>query len=344
MASPNMDPTKLDTAAVEAYLKGHIDGFEGPMTAEKFANGQSNPTFKLITPKRNYVLRRKPPGQLLKSAHAVDREFRVQSALWETDVPVAKMYTLCEDDSVIGSMFYVMEAVEGRNIGLPTMDEVPFGQRRRINEEMARVLARIHAVDLDAVGLSDYGPEGNYYARQIGRWTKQYRASETEHIPAMEELMAWLNDNIPEDDGLRTLAHGDYRIDNMLFHPTDPTCVAVLDWELSTTGHPYADVAAVVMQWNMPQESRGLEGVDRKAQGVMEDEEFIEAYCRNAGISEIPGFGFYLAFTCFRMAGILQGIRKRLIDGTASNPARAAQVSAGVPRFAEFGLEAARTV
>lgn len=344
MASPNTDPTKLDVEAVDAYLTKHIDGFAGPVTAEKFANGQSNPTFKLITPRRNYVLRRKPPGQLLKSAHAVDREFRVQSALWDTDVPVAKMYVLCEDDDVIGSMFYVMEAVEGRNINLPTMDEVPFDQRRQINEEMARVLARIHAVDLDAVGLSDYGPEGNYYARQIGRWTKQYRASETEHIPAMEELMTWLNDNIPEDDGLRTLVHGDYRIDNMLFHPTEPRCVAVLDWELSTTGHPYADVAAVVMQWNMPRESRGLEGVDRKAQGVMEDREFIEAYCRNAGISGIPGFGFYLAFTCFRMAGILQGIRKRLIDGTASNPERAAQVAAGVPRFAEFGLEAARTV
>ncbi len=340
----NQDPTKIDIAAVEAYLKDRIEGFKGPITAEKFANGQSNPTFKLLTPSGNYVLRRKPPGQLLKSAHAVDREFRVQSALWETDVPVAKMYLLSDDDSVVGSQFYVMEAVEGRNINLPTMPEVAHDQRRQINDEMARVLSCIHGVDLASVGLSDYGPEGNYYERQIGRWTKQYRASETDDQPAMEELMTWLANNIPAEDGLRTLAHGDYRIDNLLFHTTDPRCVAVLDWELSTTGHPYADVAAVVMQWGMPEESRGLEGVNRKAQGVMEDQEFIDTYCRYAGISEIPQFGFYLAFTCFRMAGILQGIKKRLIDGTASNPTRAAQAAAGVPRFAEAGLAAARSV
>ena len=341
---PDMDPTKLDVEAVGRWAEANIDGFQGPVTADKFQNGQSNPTFRLSTPARQYVLRRKPPGQLLKSAHAVDREYRVQSALWPTEVPVAKMYALCEDDDVIGSMFYIMEAVEGRNINLPTMPEVDHDQRRQINAEMARVLAAIHAVDVDAVGLGDYGPAGNYYERQIGRWSKQYRASETDHQPAMEELMAWLNDNIPADDGLRTLAHGDYRIDNMLFHPTEPKCVAVLDWELSTTGHPYADVAAVVMQWQMPEESRGLAGVDRKAQGVMEDQEFIDAYCKQAGISEIPQFGFYMAFTCFRMAGILQGIKKRLIDGTASNPERARTAAAGVPRFAEAGLAAARTV
>ncbi len=337
----NQDPTKLDVEAVEAYLKDHIEGFQGPVTAEKFENGQSNPTFKLITPNANYVLRRKPPGQLLKSAHAVDREYRVQSALWETEVPVAKMYVLCEDESVIGSMFYVMEAVEGRNINLPTMPEVPKEQRKLINWEMARVLARIHGVDLDEVGLSDYGPEGNYYRRQIDRWTKQYRASQTDDLPEMEELIQWLNDNIPEDDGLRTLAHGDYRIDNMLFHPTEPRCVAVLDWELSTIGHPYADVAAVIMQWQMPEESRGLMGVDRQEVGVMEDREFVDAYCQERGIAEIPQFNFYLAFTFFRMAGILQGIKKRLIDGTASNPARAKQAAEGVPKFVAGGLAAA---
>ncbi|OWU85776.1 aminoglycoside phosphotransferase [Oceanicola sp. 22II-s10i] len=340
----NSDPTKLDTAAVEAYMARTIPGFQGPLTAQKFDNGQSNPTFKLTSPSGQYVLRRKPPGQLLKSAHAVDREFRVQSALWDTEVPVAKMYTLCEDDDVLGSMFYIMEAVEGRNIQAPDMPDVPREQRRLINEEMARVLACIHAVDVDAVGLSDYGPAGNYYERQIGRWTKQYRASETDHQPAMEELMTWLAANIPAEDGLRTLAHGDYRIDNMLFHKTDPRCVAVLDWELSTTGHPYADVAAVVMQWGMPPTSRGLAGVNRKETNVMEDEEFIATYCKYAGIPEIPQFGFYLAFTCFRMAGILQGIKKRLIDGTASNPQRAKTAAEGVPRFAEAGLAAAKTV
>ncbi|MWB76441.1 phosphotransferase [Pseudooceanicola sp. 216_PA32_1] len=338
------DPTVLDTDAVEAYLKNRIPGFEGPVKAEKFANGQSNPTFKLLTPSGDYVLRRKPPGQLLKSAHAVDREFRVQSALWDTDVPVARMYLLSDDDSVIGSQFYVMEAVRGRNINQPTMPEVAQDQRRLINAEMARVLARIHGVDLDKAGLSDYGPEGNYYRRQIDRWIKQYRASQTDDLPEMEELIAWLDSHIPPEDGQRTLAHGDYRIDNMLFHTTEPRCVAVLDWELSTTGHPYADVAAVIMQWQMPEESRGLAGVDRKAVGVMEDEEFIAEYCRQAGISEIPQFGFYLAFTFFRMAGILQGIKKRLIDGTASNPTRAAQAAAGVPRFVAGGLAAARTV
>ncbi|MDF1855376.1 phosphotransferase family protein [Pseudooceanicola sp.] len=340
----NSDPTKLDIAAVEKYLSDRIEGFSGPLTAEKFANGQSNPTFKLTSPTGQYVLRRKPPGELLKSAHAVDREFRVQSALWTTDVPVAKMYFLSDDDNVVGSQFYVMEAVEGRNINAPSMPEVPFEQRKLINREMARVLSCIHGVDLAAVGLSDYGPEGNYYRRQIDRWTKQYRASQTDDLPEMEELMTWLDTNIPAEDGLRTLAHGDYRIDNMLFHKTDPRCVAVLDWELSTTGHPYADVAAVIMQWQMPEESRGLAGVDRKAVGIMEDQEFIDAYCEERGIAEIPQFNFYLAFTFFRMAGILQGIKKRLIDGTASNPQRAKQAAEGVPEFVAGGLAAARAL
>ncbi|MHC9235788.1 phosphotransferase family protein [Pseudooceanicola sp. 502str34] len=338
------DSATLDTGAVARWLKDNVEGFEGPLEAEKFAGGQSNPTYRLKTPRDTYVLRRKPPGKLLKSAHAVDREYRVQKALAGTAVPVARMHALCEDDSVIGSAFYVMEEVRGRNIGLPTMPEVAFDQRRRINAEMARVLAAIHGVDLQATGLSDYGPEGNYYRRQIDRWTKQYRASETEVIPEMEELIPWLDANIPGEDGRRTLVHGDYRIDNLLFDSTQPRCLAVLDWELSTTGHPFADVAAVIMQWQMPETNRGLRGLDRKALGVMEDEDFLEAYCAEAGISQIERFGFYLAFTFFRMAGIIQGVKKRALDGNASNPALAAKVARSVPEFARGGLQAAHSV
>lgn len=340
------DPTKLDTEAVEKYLSANLPGFEGPLRAEKFNVGQSNPTFRLITPKKNYVLRRKPPGTLLKSAHAVDREFRVQKALYDTDVPVTKVHLLCDDDDVIGSMFYIMDEVQGRHFNLPALPELPKEDRWAIHDEMSRVLAAIHAVDLEATGLSDYGPTGNYYERQIGRWTKQYRASETDTIPDMDALIDWLNANIPADDGLRTLAHGDYRIDNMLFEKDRPRVAAVLDWELSTTGHPYADVAAVIMQWSMPGDinSRGLAGIDRKAEGLMTDEEFLESYCRRAGIPGIDRFGFYLAFTFFRMAGIIQGVYKRALDGNASNPERAKQMGAAVPRFAEAGLIAAKTV
>ena len=335
---------QLDTDAVGAWLSQHLEGFEGPVTAEKFAGGQSNPTFRLITPKRRYVLRRKPPGILLKSAHAVEREFRVQKALAGSDVPVARMHVLCEDDSVIGSAFYVMDEVNGRHFDDPRLPEVARDDRRAVQDEMNRVLAAIHSVDLIATGLNDYGPEGNYYRRQIDRWNKQYRASEMDHIAPMEDLIAWLDSSIPEDDGQRTLVHGDYRIDNMLFAKDSPTCLAVLDWELSTTGHPYADLAAVLMQWGMPpgNEGRGLAGVDRAAQGLMTDEEFIAAYCARRGLPGIDNFGFYLAFAFFRMGCILQGVLKRAVDGNASNPERARKLGSFVPLFAQSGLDAAR--
>lgn len=337
---------QLDLDAVETYLTENLPGFRGPIELHKFSVGQSNPTFRLTTPSGTYVLRRKPPGVLLKSAHAVDREFRVQKALYETDVPVAKVHLLCEDDDVIGSSFYVMDCIEGRQFDDPRLEELPKEDRRAIQDEMCRVLTTIHEVDIDAVGLSDYGPPGNYYERQIKRWAQQYEASKTEHISEMEELSAWLQAHIPEDDGQRTLVHGDYRIDNMLFHPDEPRILAVLDWELSTIGHPYADLAAVIMQWQMPtgNEGRGLAGVDRAAEGLMSDEEFIAAYCARRGIDGIPGFGFYLAFTFFRMGGILQGVLKRAIDGNASNPDRARKLGGFVPRFAKAGLDAARTV
>lgn len=332
----------LDLEAVGAYLADTLPGFEGPLSARKFEGGQSNPTFLLMTPKKNYVLRRKPPGSLLKSAHAVDREFRVQKALADTDVPVAKMHLLCDDDSVIGSMFYIMDHVDGRNFNDPTMPDLSKPDRAAVIDDMNRVLAALHMVDIDAVGLSDYGPPGNYFERQLGRWSKQYRASETAKIPAMDELMQLLVDRMPKDDGQRTLVHGDYRIDNMIFQKDGTRCLAVLDWELSTIGHPFADLASVIMQWQMPagREGRGLAGIDRAALGLPTDEEFIARYCERRDLPDIDNFGFFLSFCFFRMAAIIQGVLKRALDGNASNPERAMKVGQYVPDFAERGLMA----
>ncbi|MGR3509740.1 MAG: phosphotransferase family protein [Sulfitobacter sp.] len=336
------DTQTLDIPKVSAYLEKHLEGFEGPLEVSKFQAGQSNPTFLLKTPSRNYVLRRKPPGVLLKSAHAVDREFRVQKALQDTDVPVAKMHLLCEDDDVIGSAFYIMDHVNGRNFMDPRMPELDNTARAGVIDEMNRVLAALHDVDIDAVGLSDYGPPGNYYERQVARWTKQYRASETEVLPDMDRLIEKLTQSIPADDGQRTLVHGDYRIDNMMFEKDGTKCLAILDWELSTIGHPYADLAAVIMQWQMPAgtEGRGFGGVDRQELGLPSDEEFIARYCERRGLKGIDNFGFYLAFCFFRMAGIIQGVLKRALDGNASNPERAMKVGAYVPVFAANGLKA----
>lgn len=332
----------IDEAAVAAYLSERLPGFEGPVEADKFKMGQSNPTFLLSTPAKKYVLRRKPPGQLLKSAHAVDREFRVQKALAGSNVPVAEMYALCEDDAVIGSMFYVMEFKEGRLFNDPQLPELEKGKRYGVMDAMNKVLAELHMVDIEAAGLSDFGPPGNYFERQIGRWSRQYRASETGTVPAMDALMERLAAEAPENDGQRTLVHGDYRIDNMLFHKDREDVLAVLDWELSTIGHPYADLAAVIMQWRMPpgDVGRGLAGVDRAAEGLMTDEEFVARYCERRGIGEIPHFGYYLAFCFFRMTGIVQGVYKRALDGNASNPERARTMGAYVPEFAERGLQA----
>jgi aminoglycoside phosphotransferase (APT) family kinase protein len=312
------------------------------MEISKFQTGQSNPTFLLKTPGHAYVLRRKPPGTLLKSAHAVDREFRVQRALEHTDVPVAKMHLLCEDDDVIGSMFYIMDHVPGRNFNEPAMPEVSPEHRSGIIDEMGRVLAALHEVDIENVGLADYGPTGNYFERQIGRWSKQYKASETQDIPAMNALMERLAEERPADDGQRTLVHGDYRLDNMIFDAETTDCRAVLDWELSTIGHPFADLAAVIMQWQLPAgaEGRGMGGLDRKALGLPTDEEFIAKYCERRGLDGIENFGFYLGFCFFRMAGIIQGVLKRGLDGNASNPERAKKLGTFVPVFAQHGLDA----
>ncbi len=313
----------LDEKGLADYLAQHIEGFEGPVTAHKFSGGQSNPTFRLETPKGQYVLRRQPPGKLLKSAHAVDREFRVYQALAGTDVPVPKVYHLCEDRDVIGSMFYVMELCEGRifwDAALPEMADND--QRAAAYDQMNQVLAAIHSVDIQAVGLSDYGKPGNYFERQLRRWSEQYRASETQTIEPMNQLMAWLEAHIPEDDGRVSLVHGDFRLDNMIFAPDAPRIIAVLDWELSTLGHPFADLAYQCMQLRMPANSgnmSGLAGADRSALGIPEEKEYVARYCERMGIDGIQHWAFYLAFSFFRLAAIAQGVAKRALDGNASN-------------------------
>ncbi|MCO4840237.1 MAG: phosphotransferase family protein [Rhodobacteraceae bacterium] len=332
----------LDLQAISKYLKPRLDGFDGPLVATKFESGQSNPTFLLKTPTNNYVLRRKPPGVLLKSAHAVDREFRVQKALSGTDVPVAKMHYLCEDDSVIGSSFYIMDHVSGRNFNEPTLGDLNNADRTSVMKDKNRVLAALHDVNIDKIGLADYGPPGHYLERQVGRWSKQYRASETKPLPAMDRLIDIITERMPVDDGQRTLVHGDYRIDNMIFERDGTRCLAVLDWELSTIGHPYADLASVIMQWQLPvgRKGRGLMGVDRADLGLPTDDAFIMQYCERRGLDGIDNFGYFVGFCFFRMAAIIQGVLKRALDGNASNPEQAKELGAYVPVFAEHGLKA----
>lgn len=311
----------FDTDALAHYLEQHVEGFSGPLTAEKFPGGQSNPTFMIKAASGNYVLRRKPLGDLLKSAHAVDREFRVMSALASTEVPVAKTYHLCDDDSVIGSMFYLMEYIDGRVMWDPALPDMNAGQRVAIYNEMNRVLAALHSVDIEAAGLSDYGKPGNYFERQLGRWSKQYRASETETIAEMETLLEWLPANMPADDGRVVLAHGDFRLDNMMFHPTEPRVLALVDWELSTLGHPYADLAYQCMQLRLSHDGvmPGLGGLDREQLGIPSEQEYVAQYCKRRGIDEIPNWNFYLIFCFFRLAAILQGVKKRALEGNASS-------------------------
>lgn len=331
-----------DLATLAPWLEENIPGFAGPVSAEKIAGGQSNPTFLLTAASGRMVLRRKPPGELLKSAHAVDREFRVQKALAGTTVPVPRMLALCEDESVVGSIFYVMEHADGRTFDDPSLPDATPAERGAIYAELARVLAAIHTVDVAAVGLSDYGRPGNYFARQLDRWTRQYRASAVEPLTGMEELIAWLGSNLPADDGRVSLVHGDYRMDNLMFEHSAPRCLAVLDWELSTLGHPFADLASLLMQWRMPQGAlgRGLEGVDRADSGLPSDEAFVEAYARHAGVDGIHGLNVFIAFAFFRMAAILEGVRRRGLDGNAADPERAEKLGSMVPLYVERGLEA----
>lgn len=312
----------INTERLANYLAQHIEGIGSDLSAEKFAGGQSNPTFKLTSNGVDYVLRRKPQGELLASAHAVDREFRVITALQNTEVPVPQTYVLCEDDSVIGSMFYVMEYMEGRILWDPILPEVQSAsERAAIYDAMNATLAALHNVDVEAVGLSDYGRPGNYFERQVTRWSKQYRASEIDSIPDMETLMRYLAANMPPDDGCVSLVHGDYRLDNMMFHSTEPRVIALLDWELSTLGHPLADLANQCMAWMLPSQGtmRGLSDINRAEWGIPSNDEYIAQYCKRTGRTEIEHWNFYLIFSLFRLAAIVQGIRKRAQIGTASS-------------------------
>jgi len=328
----------LDLDAVNAFLRERCPELGPIRSAEKFGGGQSNPTYRLAGDRGEYVLRRQPPGELLKSAHAVDREHRVMQALAATGVPVPRTYALCEDREVIGSLFFVMEHVPGRVLWDAALPESDAQERAGIYDEMNRVLAALHEVDVAAVGLGDFGRPGNYFARQIDRWTRQYRASETERIEAMERLIAWLPGHVPADDGQVSLIHGDYRLDNMIFAAAEPRVRALLDWELSTLGHPYADLAYQCMQWRFPRglPIPGLGGMDRRALGIPTEAEYVQRYCERRGIAAIEHWGFYLAFSFFRMAGILQGVLKRHLEGNASSE-RAREVGGMARPLAEMG-------
>ena len=317
----------FDEKTLIAYLTTSVEGFKGPATVTKFAGGQSNPTFKIEAASGNYVLRRQPTGELLKSAHAVDREYRVLKALAATDVPVAQVYHLCEDRDVIGSMFYLMEYCDGAIYWRPDLKEVDSAtQRRAMYDEMIRVLAAIHSVDLEKAQLTDYGRPGNYFQRQLDRWTAQYRASELETIEDMERLIDWLAAHMPEDDGKVTLVHGDYRLDNLMYAKDSAKVIAVLDWELSTLGHPYADLAYVIMGMKLPASDSknsvsGLGNSDWSALGIPSEDELVARYCELMGIGSIGNWNFYVAFSFFRLAAICQGVAKRAVDGNASNAA-----------------------
>jgi aminoglycoside phosphotransferase (APT) family kinase protein len=316
---PVQERHRFDLDNLERYLRANVEGYRGPLQAEQFRGGQSNPTFLLRTPERRYVLRRKPPGKLLPSAHAVDREYRVISALHGAGIPVARTYALCQDDGVIGTAFYIMEYVEGRVLWDGSLPGMQREERRAIYDELNRVIAALHQVDYIAVGLGDFGKPGNYLERQIARWSKQYRASQTENIEAMERIMEWLPQHIPPGDDT-CIVHGDYRLDNVIYHPSEPRILAVLDWELSTLGHPLADFAYHCMGWRLtPGEFRGIGELDLAALGIPSEAEYVAMYCRRTGRSAIPNWDYYLAYNMFRLAAILQGIMGRVVDGTASS-------------------------
>ncbi len=354
---PVSDKHAFDVGALTAWLEKNLDGFAGPLTAEMFKGGQSNPTYKLVTPSRSYVMRAKPGpvAKLLPSAHAVEREFAVMSGLAGTGVPVPRMFCLCEDESVIGRAFYVMEFMQGRVLWDQALPDLSREQRGAIYDEMNRVIAALHTVDFAARGLAGYGKPGNYFERQIGRWTKQYKASTdgagpmSQPIPAMEKLVEWLPAHIPpaaRDEGKVSIVHGDFRLDNLMFHPTEPKVIAVLDWELSTLGHPLADFSYHCMSWHIPHGSfRGIGGLDLAALGIPREDDFILRYCDRTGLSTVADlkadWNFYMAYNMFRIAAILQGIAKRVEAGTASS-AQAAASGATARPMAELAWQFAQ--
>jgi aminoglycoside phosphotransferase (APT) family kinase protein len=335
-----------DTTALDAWAKANVEGWRGPSVAKKFPTGQSNPTYLIEAASGRYVLRRKPPGKLLKSAHLIEREFRVLKALEGAGYPAPRPLALCEDEGVIGTAFYLMTFVDGRVLWDPALPDLQREDRRPIYDAMNEGLARLHSIDVAAAGLSDYGKPGSYLARQYQRWTDQYRASETARVEDMERLIAWLADRVPTDDGRVALVHGDWRIDNMIFDSTSPRLLAVLDWELSTLGHPFADLAYQCMQWRLPNgRYRGLGGVDRAATGIPTEAEYVAAYCQRMGLGAIPDWTFFIAFSFFRSIAIHQGVYKRALDGNASNPELARQVGESMPFVAHVawkGVEEGR--
>ncbi len=345
------DKHAFDIAALTAWLDTNLEGFKGPLTVEMFKGGQSNPTYKLNTPGKSYVMRAKPGpvAKLLPSAHAIEREFAVMRGLYGTDAPVAQMHCLCEDESIIGRAFYIMEFVAGRVLWDQALPGMTPAQRREIYVEMNRVMAALHTVDYTKQGLASYGKPGNYFERQIGRWSKQYQASITTPIPEMDELIAWLPTHMPAsalDASKTSIVHGDYRLDNMVFHPTEPRVLAVLDWELSTLGHPLADFSYHCMAWHIPPGSfRGIGGLDHAALGIPGEEEYIRMYCERTRLTTPEAlkadWNFYLAYNLFRMAAILQGIAKRVEAGTAAS-AQAVSSAAGARPLAQMAWKFAQ--
>ena len=326
------DSHKFDEARLDAWMKANVEGYRGPLEVRQFKGGQSNPTYQLVTPNKKYVMRRKPPGKLLPSAHAVDREYKVITALYPTGFPVARSYGLCVDDDVIGTWFYVMDMVEGRILWDQTLPQYQPAERHAIFMAKLKTLADLHNTDHQAIGLGDYGRPGNYFARQIDRWTKQYKASETVKVESVDRLMEWLPKTVPDDDRT-SIVHGDYRLDNMVLHPTEPRVIAVLDWELGTLGNPLADFTYLLANWvngsiaTLP---------DLKAHGIPTIEEYTAEYCRLTGRDGLPDLNWYFAYNSFRLAGILQGIVGRVRDGTANSP-QAAAMSDRVPLLGEAG-------
>ena len=309
----------FDEAGLAAYLRAQVAAFSGPVVVEQFQGGQSNPTYRVTAGDRRYVLRRKPPGTLLPSAHAIDREYRIMAALADTGVPVAKMVALCEDAAVIGTPFYLMEYIDGRILWDPTMPGMTRDARAAHYDELNRVQATLHQVDYRSVGLVDFGKPGRYIERQIARWSKQYDAAGAARIPSMDALIAWLPGKVPQDDET-SIVHGDFRLDNVIFHPTDPRVLAVLDWELATLGDPLSDFAYQVMAWRLaPGVFRGLKGADLPRLGIPTEAEYVAAYCRRTGRSGIAHWEFYLIFNMFRIAAILHGVLARALQGNAAS-------------------------
>ena len=339
---PVLERHRFDVASLERFMLAHVEGFSCKLEVEQFTTGQSNPTYRVSAGSRRYVVRRKPPGRLLPSAHAVDREHRVMTALADTGVPVPRTYALCEDDAVIGTAFFIMEYVEGRLLWDPWLPDISPAEKSRYFDEMNRVIALLHQVDYASVGLQDYGRPGNYFERQIGRWTKQYRASETETIDAMERLIEWLPGRIPQGDE-SSIVHGDFRSANLIFHPTEPRVLAVLDWELSTIGHPLGDFAYHCLSRRLPREIDGMAGMDLQQLGIPSEEEYVAAYCRRTGRESIPHWDFYLIFNMFRLAAIHQGILARALSGTASSEQAMEQGKRG-RKSAEVGWRLAQQV